>query len=68
MKSQFNYNEYGGAPILGVRKPVFKAHGNANAATFKNAIRLTKQYIERDVVGEISNAMAKLKAEEKDND
>lgn len=65
MKAQFNYNEYGGAPILGVRKPVFKAHGNAKAETFKNAIRLTIQYIERDVVGEISNALAQMKSEDK---
>lgn len=68
MKEQFNYNEYGGAPILGVKKPVFKAHGNAKAETFKNAIRLTIQYIERDVVGEITNALALIKAEEEKND
>ncbi|MBR3972249.1 MAG: phosphate acyltransferase PlsX [Ruminococcus sp.] len=64
MKEQFNYNDYGGAPILGVRKPVFKAHGNADADTFKNAIRLTLNYINRDVVGEISNSLAKLKEED----
>lgn len=64
MKAQFNYNDYGGAPILGVRKPVFKAHGNADAETFKNAIRLTVQYIERDVIGEISESLNSLKAED----
>lgn len=64
MKAQFNYNDYGGAPILGVRKPVFKAHGNADSETFKNAIRLTKQYIERNVVDEISNSLNNLKAED----
>lgn len=64
MKEQFNYNNYGGAPILGVRKPVFKAHGNADAQTFKSAIKLTLQYIERDVIGEISSALATIKAEE----
>lgn len=64
MKAQFNYNDYGGAPILGVRKPVFKAHGNADAETFKNAIRLTLNYIKRDVVGEISDSLAKLKEED----
>lgn len=64
MKAQFNYNDYGGAPILGVRKPVFKAHGNADAETFKNAIRLTLNYIKRDVVGEISNSLAKLKEDD----
>ena len=30
-----DYNEYGGAPIMGVAKPVFKAHGSAKAKTFK---------------------------------
>lgn len=64
MKEQFNYNNYGGAPILGVRKPVFKAHGNADATTFKSAIRLTIQYIENNVISEISNALATIKAEE----
>ena len=64
MKAQFNYNDYGGAPILGVRKPVFKAHGNADADTFKNAIRLTVQYIDRNVIGEISESLKSLKAED----
>jgi len=48
---------------LGVKKPVFKAHGNADAATFKSAIRLSIQYVERNVVGEISEALEKIKAE-----
>ncbi len=68
MKSQFNYKDHGGAPILGVKKPVFKAHGNADAATFKSAIRLAVQYIERDVIGEISNALASLKIKDNEND
>ncbi len=42
----FDYTEVGGAPILGAAKPVFKAHGSADARTFKSAIRLTKQYVE----------------------
>ncbi len=36
-----DYNEYGGAPIMGVAKPVFKIHGSAKASTVKNALRLT---------------------------
>ena len=63
LKKQFDYSEHGGAPILGVKKAVFKAHGNADATTFKSAIRLTIQYIERNVVGEISEALEKIKAE-----
>ncbi|MBQ4105494.1 MAG: phosphate acyltransferase PlsX [Clostridia bacterium] len=61
LKKQFDYSEHGGAPILGVRKPVFKAHGNADAAAFKSAIRLLKQYTEQNVVGDIADAVQKIK-------
>lgn len=57
MKKSIDYNEYGGAPIIGCAKPVFKAHGSANAKTFKNAIRLTKEYVENNVVEAITNAL-----------
>lgn len=57
MKKSIDYNEFGGAPIIGCAKPVFKAHGSANAKTFKNAIRLTKEYVENNVVEEISAAL-----------
>lgn len=56
---QFDYNEYGGAPIMGTAKPVFKAHGSAKAKTFKNAIRLTKDYVDTDVINKISEALKK---------
>ena len=57
MKKSIDYNEFGGAPIIGCCKPVFKAHGSAKAKTFKNAIRLTKEYVENNVVEEISSAL-----------
>jgi glycerol-3-phosphate acyltransferase PlsX len=57
MAKEFDYNEYGGAPIMGTAKPVFKAHGSAKAKTFKNAIRLTKEYVEADVINEMSQAL-----------
>lgn len=56
MKKDYDYNEYGGAPIMGCQKPVFKAHGSSKANTIKNAIRLTKDYIESDVIKTISEA------------
>ena len=61
LKKSVDYNEVGGAPILGCAKPVFKAHGSANAKTMKNAIRLTKEYVEKDVIGSISSALSELK-------
>ncbi len=54
---EFDYNEYGGAPIMGTAKPVFKAHGSAKARTFKNALRLTKNYVDANVVEEIAKAV-----------
>lgn len=59
MVKEYDYNEYGGAPIMGTSKPVFKAHGSAKAKTFKNAIRLTKDYVEANVIEEISNSINK---------
>ncbi len=59
LKKQLDYNEYGGAPIMGAAKPVFKVHGSAKATTVKNAIRLTKAYVEGNVIAEISSALSK---------
>jgi glycerol-3-phosphate acyltransferase PlsX len=50
LKKAMDYNETGGAPIMGATKPVFKAHGSAKANTVKNAIRLTKEYVANNVV------------------
>ena len=56
-KKQIDYNEFGGAPIIGISKPVFKAHGSAKAKTFKNALKLTASYVENDVISEISTEL-----------
>ncbi len=58
LKKQFDYNEYGGAPLMGCRKPVFKTHGSATAKTVYNAIRLTKAYVEGRVAEEIASSVA----------
>lgn len=57
MKKDMDYNEYGGAAIIGISKPVFKAHGSSKAKTIKNAIRLTKDYIQKDVIKIISQSI-----------
>ncbi len=56
-----DYNEYGGAPLMGCAKPVFKAHGSAKAKTFYNALRLTKSYVAGNVVDEIAQSVAEYK-------
>ncbi|MDO4731318.1 MAG: phosphate acyltransferase PlsX [Clostridia bacterium] len=61
LKKSFDYNEYGGAPILGLRAPVFKAHGSSDAKTFKSAIRLTIDYVNNNVVNEIQQSIEAMK-------
>jgi glycerol-3-phosphate acyltransferase PlsX len=41
-KSKFDYSEHGGAPLLGVKAPLIKAHGSSDAKAIKNAIRQAK--------------------------
>ncbi len=57
LKSRFDYNAYGGAPILGASKPVFKAHGDSKAVTLKNAISLSIDYVKANAIDEISSSL-----------
>ncbi len=61
MKKQMDYKEYGGAPLIGISKSVFKAHGNSDAVTFKNAIRLAGEYTKRNVVKLITDSLKEEK-------
>lgn len=65
-KKRMDYSEYGGAPLLGVNKPVVKAHGSSNAKAFYHAIRQCKQMVEGGVVPTIEAELAAvMKAEAK---
>lgn len=57
LKTRFDYNAYGGAPILGSSKPVFKAHGDSKSVTLKNAIKLSMDYVNANAIDEISSAL-----------
>ena len=49
MKKSLDANEYGGAPLLGLSKPVIKAHGSSDAYAFRNAIRQAIHCVENGV-------------------
>ena len=59
MKKQFDYKEYGGAVLLGVKKPVVKAHGSADARTFKNAIKQAVWFLDNNLIEDIEKAFRK---------
>ena len=65
LKDKMNYDDIGGAPLLGVKKPVIKAHGSSNANAIKNAIKQAKRCAENDVAGKISADLQKIAADEK---
>lgn len=63
-KRSVDYKETGGAPLLGIRKPVLKAHGSSDARAFKNAIRQAVFCCERQVVETIEAGLAAQQKEE----
>ena len=63
LKKEMSYDEYGGAPFLGIAKPVFKAHGSADATSIAYCIKQAKTYTERGMIDEIEKAAAQIKKE-----
>lgn len=66
LKDKMDYNKLGGAPIMGVQKPVIKAHGSSGAEAIKNAIHQAEIYANQGVIEEIANAVAKAPAGEEE--
>lgn len=53
---RFNFENYGGTPVLGVAKPVIIGHGISGERAFMNMINLARLMLEK-------NVMEKMKAE-----
>ncbi len=53
---RFNYEQYGGSPILGVNAPVVVGHGISSPEAIKNMILLSKNMIESNLVDKIKQA------------
>ncbi len=49
LRKQVDFSEYGGAPLLGLRKPCVICHGRSDAKAIKNAIKTAKLIIEKDI-------------------
>ncbi|MEE0968929.1 MAG: phosphate acyltransferase PlsX [Clostridia bacterium] len=65
MKRKFDPAEHGGAPFLGFRKPVIKAHGNSKAKAFENAIRQAHAYAVSGVIDDIAAAALDMREKRK---
>ena len=51
--SRFNYEKYGGTPLLGVKGTVIKAHGRSKAPAILGALSAARNFIIKDGVGQI---------------
>ena len=63
-KKKLDASEVGGALLLGIRRPVIKAHGNSDGKAFKNAIRQAMLCCEHGVVEEIAACLSREAGEE----
>ncbi len=60
-KKKLDYTEIGGAPLMGIAKPVIKAHGNSKAKAFKNAIDQAAVYAKSGAIDKIADVVKKEK-------
>lgn len=56
-KMMFDASEYGGAPLLGLSKPVIKAHGSSKAYDIQSAVKQAKKYYNQKIIEQISNLL-----------
>jgi len=54
IKQRFDTSEHGGAPLLGISKPVIKAHGSSDAKAIKNAVRQAISFVEGGINEDIT--------------
>ena len=53
---RFNYEQYGGSPILGVNAPVVVGHGISNPEAIKNMVLLSRDMVESGLIEKIKQA------------
>ncbi len=59
-RKKMDYKEVGGAVLLGISKPVIKAHGSSDGKAFYNAIRQAKNCVDGNIIEEITSSLANI--------
>jgi len=55
VKKKFDYSEYGGAPLLGLKGLVVKAHGNSTRTEICACLKQAEKFAEREIAKKISD-------------
>ncbi len=59
IRARMDWREFGGAPLLGIDGVAVVAHGRSDARAMKNAIRVTREAVENQLVGKIRAEVGK---------
>lgn len=62
LKNTMDYHKYGGAPFLGISRPVIKAHGSSKASSIKCCIAQAKEYALSGIIQEYAKMAANPEA------
>ncbi len=65
-KKKMDYREYGGAPLLGTKRPVIKGHGSSDAKAVYSAIKQAKKFVETNIIDEIINNISDMEEDTDD--
>lgn len=57
VKKELDHSEYGGAPLLGVKKPVFICHGASTPLAIKNALKLAERTSRDGLIEKVLSAI-----------
>ena len=60
-KKKLDYRETGGTALIGLNKPVIKAHGSSDALAIRNAIRQARDAVNADIAGQIEVNIDKMR-------
>ncbi len=59
LRARVDWREFGGAPLLGIDGVAVIAHGRSDARAVKNAIRVTRDAVQNQLVGKIRTEVGK---------
>ncbi len=64
MRKRLDVNEVGGTALIGISKPVIKAHGSSNAASIFAAVRQAIEFYESGIISDIENNIDYMKVKQ----
>lgn len=68
LKKQMDYREYGGAPLIGMKKPIVKGHGASDTKAAYTALMKIEKFVMGDITGDIERILREENQTETDTE